>query len=59
LAIVATTSGIITSVDVIVLGAFLKIKASTDPMVIYIALIGILVIFIGEKIFLRNIKSEK
>lgn len=45
--------------DVIVLGAFLKIKASTDIMVIYIALIGILVIFIGEKLFLRDIKSEK
>jgi len=45
--------------DVIVLGAFLKIKASTDPMVIYIALIGILVIFICEKLFLRNIKPEK
>jgi len=46
-------------IDVIVLGAFLKIKASTDPMVIYIALIGILVIFISEKLFLRNIKPEK
>ena len=45
--------------DVIVLGAFLKIKANTDPMVIYIALIGILVIFIGEKLFLRDIQSKK
>jgi amino acid transporter len=40
--------------DVIVLGAFLKIKADTDTMVIYIALIGILVIFIGERLFLRH-----
>lgn len=40
--------------DVIVLGAFLKIKADTDIIVIYIALIGVLVIFIGEKLFLRN-----
>jgi len=40
--------------DVVVLSAFLKIKASTDIMVIYIALIGILVVFIGEKLFLRD-----
>ena len=40
--------------DVIVLGAFLKIKADTDTMVIYIALIGVLVVFISEKLFLRQ-----
>ncbi|PHS37831.1 MAG: amino acid permease [Sulfurovum sp.] len=45
--------------DVVVLAAFLKIKASTDIMVIYIALIGILIVFIGEKLFLRDTQSKK
>ncbi len=47
-----------TTFDVVVLGVFLKIKASTDTIVIYAALIGILIIFIGEKLFLRDIKPE-
>jgi len=42
--------------DVIVLGAFLIVKASTDIMIIYAALIGILFIFIGEFIFLKKDK---
>ncbi len=40
--------------DVVVLGAFLIVKASTDMMVIYAAAAGILVIFTGERIFLRE-----
>ncbi len=40
--------------DVIVLSAFLIVKASTDMMVIYAAAIGILIIFLGEKFFLRK-----
>ncbi len=40
--------------DVIVLGAFLIVKASTDMMVIYAALVGILIVFIGERFFLRQ-----
>ena len=40
--------------DVIVLGAFLIVKASTDIMIIYAALIGFLFIFIGESIFLKK-----
>ena len=40
--------------DVVVLGAFLIVKASTDIMVIYAALIGILIVFAGERLFLRN-----
>ncbi len=40
--------------DVVVLAAFLTVKASTDMMVIYSALVGILVIFIGERMFLRE-----
>lgn len=39
--------------DVIVLGAFLMVKAQTDMMVIYAAATGIAFIFIGERYFLR------
>jgi len=39
--------------DIVVLGAFLMIKAQTDMMVIYAAIIGMLLIFIGERYFLR------
>ena len=39
--------------DVIILGAFLIVKAQTDMMVIYAAIIGMLLIFIGERYFLR------
>ncbi|MFV1998166.1 MAG: APC family permease [Acidiferrobacterales bacterium] len=42
--------------DVVVLGVFLMVKASTDMMVIYAALAGILVIFVGERVFLREAK---
>jgi amino acid transporter len=45
--------------DVVVLGAFLIVKASTDIMVIYAALIGILFIFIGESIFLKKYRNEE
>ena len=45
--------------DVIVLGAFLIVKASTDMMIIYAAIIGILLIFIGESIFLKKNKNEE
>lgn len=40
--------------DVVVLGAFLMVKAKTDMMVIYAAIIGMALIFIGEGIFLRR-----
>jgi amino acid transporter len=40
--------------DVIVLVAFLMVKASADTMVIYAALIGVLFVFIGERYFLRK-----
>ncbi len=39
--------------DIVVLGAFLMVKAQTDMMVIYAAAIGMTFIFIGERIFLR------
>ena len=44
--------------DIIVLGAFLVVKASTDLMVIYAAVIGIVLVFIGERFFLRHAKTE-
>ncbi|GJM01336.1 MAG: amino acid permease [Methyloligella sp.] len=40
--------------DVIVLGAFLMVKVQTDLMVIYAALFGIALIFIGERLFLHR-----
>lgn len=40
--------------DVVVLGALLVIKASTDMMVIYAAVVGMIVIFAGERVFLRS-----
>ncbi|VAW83817.1 Uncharacterized amino acid permease, GabP family [hydrothermal vent metagenome] len=40
--------------DVIVLSVFLMVKASTDVMVIYAALVGVLIVFVGERIFLRE-----
>ena len=44
--------------DVVVLAVFLKVKAETDTMVIYAALIGILVIFAGERLFLSRHKTN-
>jgi hypothetical protein len=40
--------------DVVVLGALLIIKIETDMMVIYAAIVGMLIIFIGERLFLRS-----
>lgn len=46
--------------DVIVLGAFLMVKARTDMMVIYAAIIGMALIFAGERFFLRaNYKNKE
>ena len=40
--------------DVLVLGAFLMIKAQTDMLVIYVSIIVIGFIFIGERLFLKS-----
>lgn len=40
--------------DVVVLGAFLAVKAATDMMVVYVSLSGIVLVFIGERLFLRE-----
>lgn len=44
--------------DIIVLSAFIYVKATSDIAVIYSALIGISLIFIGEKIFLSKNPAE-
>ena len=40
--------------DAVVLGAFLWIKASSDMLVIWASLIGFVLIFVGERVFLRH-----
>ena len=40
--------------DIVVLAAFLIIKAQTDMLVIYVSVIAIALIFIGERIFLKS-----
>tara|TARA_R110000787_G_scaffold169119_1_gene281851 strand:- start:185 stop:1531 length:1347 start_codon:yes stop_codon:yes gene_type:complete len=39
--------------DLIVLGAFLTIKAQTDILIVVVALIGLALVFLGEWLFLR------
>jgi amino acid transporter len=38
--------------DIVVLGAFLMVKASTDVLIIYVSVIGMILIFISERLFL-------
>jgi len=46
--------------DVTVLGAFLMIKAQSDMLVIYVSIIAIGFVFIGERLFMRwNASEEK
>ncbi|PCJ32960.1 MAG: amino acid permease [Alphaproteobacteria bacterium] len=45
--------------DVVVLGAFLMVKAQTDMTVIYAAFIGITLVFVGERFFLQRQIKEK
>lgn len=44
--------------DIVVLSAFLIVKASTDMMIIYAAFIGIVLIFLGERVFLKKHRNE-
>lgn len=39
--------------DIVVLGAFLIIKAQSDMLVIYVSIAAIVFIFVGERLFLR------
>lgn len=45
--------------DVVVLSAFLIVKSSTDMTVIYAAVVGVLLVFIGERFFLRQVQKEE
>ncbi|NOZ54143.1 MAG: APC family permease [Gammaproteobacteria bacterium] len=45
--------------DAVVLSVFLMVKASTDMMVIYAALVGVLFVFVGERFFLRQSISHE
>jgi amino acid transporter len=40
--------------DIVVLGAFLWVKASTEPLGLYVAAAGIILIVIGERLFMRS-----
>lgn len=44
--------------DLVVLGALLVIKASTDMVVIYASVGGLVLVFAGERLFLRARRSE-
>jgi amino acid transporter len=44
--------------DVVVLSAFLVIKARTDMLVIYSAMVGLVLVFLGERLFLNYRRSS-
>lgn len=44
--------------DVIVLGAFIVVKAQTDMLVVVVSLLAMLLIFVGTKLFLRSKERE-
>lgn len=44
--------------DVVVLGAFLWVKAQSDMLVIWASIIGLIFVFAGERIFLRNYQDQ-
>jgi amino acid transporter len=45
--------------DVIVLGAFLWVKAESDMLVIWVSLIGLVLIFAGERIFIHKYQNKE
>ncbi len=45
--------------DVIVLGAFLWVKAQSDMLVIWASLVGLALIFAGERIFIHQYQNEE
>ena len=56
----ATAAIVVTAIvlDLIVLGAFLWIKAASDPLVITVALVLMVFVFAGERWFLRSTNEE-
>jgi amino acid transporter len=45
-------------IDVVVLGAFLITKAQSDMLIIYTSIFVTVAIFIGEKVFLKRVKTS-
>ena len=44
--------------DVVVLAAFLLVKAQTDMLILYAAAAGLVIIFLGEQLFLRRLQEK-
>ncbi|MAS87245.1 MAG: amino acid permease [Micavibrio sp.] len=57
----ANASILITAIilDVIVLSAFILVKAQSDMLVIWTAIGGLIFVFVGERIFLKHYKEKK
>lgn len=45
--------------DAVVLGAFISVKISTDPLIVVLSIIFMMLIFVGERVFLRKTDSGK
>ena len=45
------------ALDFVVLIMFIWVKFQSDPLVIWVSIIGLILIFLGERLFLKNIKS--
>ncbi|TWU39869.1 Inner membrane transport protein YbaT [Novipirellula aureliae] len=45
--------------DVVILGAFVWMKATSDTLVIWVSLIGFVVIFAGERVFLAHMEPTQ
>ena len=45
--------------DIVILAAFLVVKAQSDMLVIYASAVGLVVIFAGERFFLRRIRAGR
>jgi amino acid transporter len=45
------------AMDTVVLAALLTIKASSDPLVLYVSIGGMILIFAGERFFLRAMRA--
>lgn len=42
------------TLDLVVLGAFLILKGTSDPIILLVAGFGLLTTFLGERFFLKN-----
>ena len=44
--------------DAVVLGALLWVKARSDLLVLWAAGMGLVLVFLGERLFLRSVREE-